>query len=342
MSTEDTSATAEVDGGESSAEEVIESIDNGLEELTGDSAEASSSESSEEVGDEVEAADATNEELTDVLTDEDSSEEEVQEAVFELKKRMTFKVNGKDVEKEIDLSDESKLQELLQKGFAADERFQEASSMEKQMKQFASLLQSDPIQALIAAGHDPDKVAEAYMEQRIEQMQKSPEQLQLEKLQKEVEDERKLREDLEQEKVSAEQSRAQEEYSRQLDTEITDALDTSNLPKSPYVVKRIAENLMIALEKDEDATVEAILPIVERQINSEIREMFEAMPEDVIEKILGNDVSTKLRKRRLKKIKKTPAGGLDVKPTGQSEIKKARAAKEDKPSQKASDFFKNF
>jgi len=325
------------DSPEASAEEVIGTIDASHDEVI-ESEEVEGEDSGE-----IDAEDATEEELTEVLDDEDASEEEKVEAIQELKKRMTFKINGKDVEKEIDLGDESSIRELLQKGFAADERFQKASGMEKQMKSFADMMQSDPIQALKAAGHDMDKLAESYLEKRVEDMKKSPEQLELEKLQKEIEVERKAREELQNEKVSLEQSRAQEEYSRQLDVEITDSLANSDLPKSPYVVKRIAENLMIGLDQgNEDITVTDVLPIVEKQIKDEIRQMFEAMPEDIIEKVLGNDVSTKLRKRRIKRAKKTTAEATNVKPTGQSEDKKALADKEPAPAKKAKDFWSNF
>lgn len=291
----------------------------------------------------IDTEDATNEELEEVAESDDATPEEKAEAKVELKKRMKFRVNGREVEREIDLNDEDMLHELIQKGMAADERFQSASSVEKKMKEFAALLQADPWEAFKAAGHDPDKMTEAYMKKRVEELSKSPEQLQLEKLQKEIEKERKKREELENEKLTAEQARVESEYSRQLDEEISGALTSSTLPKSPYVVKRIAENLMIAIEQgNEDASVEDVLPLVEKQINDEIRQMFEAMPEDVIEKMLGNDVSNKLRKRRIANAKKsqTPDTANSVKSTGQSEINKAKAKEnnEAKPV-KAKDFF---
>jgi hypothetical protein len=310
---------------EQSAETVISSIKDGKE-----AAPAVDSESSEE-------------ELAEVAQSEDASPEEVKEAKAELKRRMKFKVNGREVEREIDLNDESSLQELLQKGFAADERFQSASALEKKMKEFAALLQQDPFEALVAAGHDPDKLTEAYMEKRVQELAKSPEQLQLEKLQKELEKERKQRENMEQEKLTAEQARVEAEYSRQLDDEITSALSTSNLPKSPYVVKRIAENLMLGIEQGhEDISVGDVMPLVERQIQEEIRQMFEAMPEDVIEKVLGDGVSNKLRKRRLSNLKKAPETATTVKATGQTEINKAKAKEEPKPAISAKEFFKNY
>lgn len=325
---------------EQSANEVLESIDEGNADLQDNESEDTEVSSDESINTE----DATDEELEEVLDSDEATDEEKEEAAIELKKRMVFKINGKEVEKEIDLSDEEGLRELLQKGFAADEKFQSASAKEKKVVEFAQLIQKNPLKALEAAGHDMEKLATEYMEQRIADMQKSPEQKRLEELEAKIQEERERNEMLEREKQEAEQARAQEEYSRQLDTEITEALQSSELPKSPYVVKRIAETLMIAMDEGyEDVSVSDILPYVEKQIKGEIRQMFEAMPEEVIEKTLGNNVSDKLRKRRLSRQKKVVTKAADVKSTGQSEIKKAQANIE-KASKKvnAKDFFSKF
>jgi len=318
---------------EESAEEVIGTLGEESEGAT---------EVSEE-SDDINAEEATDEELAEVAGSEDTTEEEKIEAKQELVKRLKLKVNGREYEEEIDFNDEDSLRDILQKGAAADEKFQKASNLEKQMKNFAELMQKDPLKALEAAGHDMEKLSQKYMEDRIAQMQKSPEQQRLEELEKQIEAERERNENLEREKQEAEQSRAQEEYSRQLDDEITGALESSSLPKSPYVVKRIAENLMLAMDEGyEDVTVDQILPIVEKQIQGEIRQMFEAMPEDVIERTLGNNVSTKLRKRRISRQKKLPTKAAEVKATGTSEIKKAQANAEKPAKTNAKDFFKNF
>lgn len=319
---------------EDSAAEVEESIDRGLE------GEEEVAEGEEEEA--VDVEEATDEELEEVAESDEATEEEKLEAKVELKKRMKFKINGRDVEREIDLSDENLLHELLQKGFAADERFQSASQIEKKMKDFAALMQKDPIKALMEAGHDPDKLTENYMKKRVEELSKSPEQLQLEKLQKEIEEERQKREALEHEKLTAEQQRIEAEYSRQLDEEISEAMASSDLPKSPYVVKRIAENLMLGIQQgNEDITVQDVLPVVERQIKQEIQQMFEAMPEDIIDRVLGPNVSKKLRNGRLTKMKKTDSAA-SVKATGQSEMKKAAAKEAPKKPIRAKDFFGNF
>lgn len=321
---------------EQSAQEVMDSIP---------SKDAQSASGNISVSEEVDTEEASTEELEEVVDSKDATAAEKKEAVAELKRRMKFKVNGREVEKEIDLSDEDALQELLQKGFAADERFQSASAIEKRMREFAALMQQDPIEALIAAGHDPDKLTEAYMKKRVEELSKSPEQLKLEQLQKEIEKERKERQRLEEEKLTVEQQKVEAEYSRQLDEEITDALTKSELPKSAYVVKRIAENLMIGIEQgNEDISVQDVLPLVERQIREEIRQMLDVMPEEVIERFLGEGVTGKLRKRRLAQAKatKTPEGASAIKSTGQTEINKTKEKQAEAKPVKAADFFKNF
>lgn len=288
------------------------------------------------------ATEASTEDLQDTIESDDASPEEQHQAAVELKKRMKFKINGKDVEREIDFGDENAIQELLQKGFASDERFQSASAMEKQMRQYAQMIQANPIEALRAAGHDPDKLTEEYMKRRVEELSKSPEQLKLEQLQRDLESERNARQQMENEKLTAEQQRVESEYSRQLDDEITTGLSSSELPKSPYVVKRIAEYLMQGINSgNEDITVADVLPIVEKNIKEEIRQMFEAMPEDVIERTLGTNVSKKLRNNRVKKAKAAPAN-TEVQATGRSETNKAKAEEEPTKKQKAKDFFGNW
>jgi hypothetical protein len=341
MSTTPAAAAATASSGtqtpEQSAQEVIGTIPDK------DARATSGNVSAEDTS--VDTEEASTEELEEVVGSKDATAAEKKEAAIELKKRMKFRVNGREVEKEIDLSDEESLQELLQKGFAADERFQSASAMEKRMRQFAELMQNDPYEALIAAGHDPDKLTEAYMKKRVEELSKSPEQLKLEQLQKEIEKERKERQRLEEEKLTAEQAKVESEYSRQLDEEITSALATSELPKSAYVVKRIAENLMIGIEQgNEDIQVQDVLPLVEKQIREEIQQMLQVMPEEVIERFLGDNVTGKLRKRRLAQAKasKAPETASSVKATGQTEINKTKAKESEAKPVKAADFFKNF
>lgn len=322
--------TGAIDAPEASAEEVIESIDQSSDEVV---------ESSEEV----DVEEASEEELEDVVEDADASEEDKQEAVAELQKRLTLKVNGKD--EDFDLSDDShleRLKQMAQKGDGADKKFQEAADLRKKMEAFAEILQNGDIGDLLTkVGRDPNAEIEKFMAKRIEEMQKSPEQLELEQMRAKLEERDNELKRIEDEKHESEQARVSQEYERQLEDEISEGLESSTLPKSPIVVRRIAENLMMAIENGyEDVSVADILPIVEKQIQDDLRQMLEIMPEDVIEEFLGDTINTKLRKRRVKRTKKAPTSAASVKATGQSEIKKAEAEENKEViKQSAKDFF---
>jgi len=68
-----------------------------------------------------------------------------------------------------------------------------------------------------------------------------------------------------------------------------------------------------------DVTVKDILPHVKKQINSEIRQLLETLPEEMVEQFIGSNVSDKLRKQRIQKgkvaasAKRVESVGADVK-----------------------------
>jgi len=281
------------------------------------------------------------------LNGEDSGEEvpaegeETEELVEEPeRKAWKLKVGGK----EIEIDDEDELIKRAQMGYSADEKWQEASRMRKEMESFFHALQQDPGSALDQMGFDVDALAEQHIQRRIEEMQKSPEQLERENLQREIEKLKNEREKEQEEARSAEIQRMQDQYAVQIENDISDALDNAQtLPKSPYVVKRIADALLLAMNNGyDDISVNDILPVVENDIRSEIKDMFSAMPEELVEAVVGKDVLNKLRKRRVSRAKQVPTQPK-VQSTGTSELKQANANAENKPKEKmsAKDFFKN-
>ena len=263
---------------------------------------------------------------------------------IELKKKLKLKVDGQEIEEEVDLSDEDYLRKQLQLAKVAQRRMQETAQIRKEIEQFAALLKEDPDAALMELGIDPLDYAEKKLAREIEQRKKSPEQLEKEQMQRELE---KLRKQMESEQKAKEEAKIramEEQFQRRLDDEISSALDASkDLPKSPYVVKRIADRMIFALQNGmEDVEVKDVIPQVRKQIKSELGEMFSAMPEEVLEGLLGKNNIDRLRKRRLVKAKdgakiqnakQIKNSGLDV---------EAKAAKDDgKDKIPMRDFFKN-
>lgn len=270
--------------------------------------------------------DATSAEETAELEAEESAELEAAKGKKEApkpssKRKYSPKVNGRQVELELDPNDDGEMVKYLQKALAADEKFQEAASLRKNVEMLVNELKANPRAVLSHPdlGIDLKKFAEDILNEEIKQMQKTPEQKQLEALQQQLETEKKQREQLEEAKRTAEMSRLEEQAFKQFDDDITSALEKfPALPKSPYVVKRIADTMIEAINLGyKDVQVGDIMPVVEQQISGEIQKMFETMPEEIMEQIIGKNNLSRLRKTRLAKMKKvdTPA---QVKSTGKT------------------------
>ncbi len=271
--------------------------------------------------------------------DAESEEEKLKKQTKEEKKAWKLKVGGKDIE----INDENELIKRAQMGYSAEQKWQEASQMKKEMDNFLQVLQQNPSYALEQMGFDVDDLAKNHLQGRIDDMQKSPEQLERETLQKELED---LRTEREKEKETTRQSelkRMQDQYAIEIENDISTALDEAkSLPKSPYAVKRIADAMILAFQRGhQDVTVQDVLPIVEKEIKSEIQNMFSAMPEELVEAVVGKDTLNRLRKRRVSRARKAPTKPR-VEATGRAEINKvSEESKKTENKSSAKDFFKN-
>lgn len=288
-------------------------------------------------------AESTEEEV-EALTAEEAAEEAAKEAKAKeakpSKRKYSPKVNGRQVDVEFDPTNDEEMLKYLSKAMAADEKFQEAAALRKNVEQLVNELKSNPRGVLShpELGLDLKKFAEDILNEEIEEMQKSPEQKELEKLRKELETKTKRETELEEAKRTAEMERLQEQAFKQFDDDITAALQNSTLPKSPYVVKRIADTMIEAVNMGyTNASVQDILPIVEQQISGEIQKMFETMPEETMEKLIGKSNLSRLRKSRLAKMKTAPDTAKSAKETGQK-----GKDKEDVKSVKFSDMFGRF
>lgn len=256
---------------------------------------------------------------------EESAEEKAQaeekaKAAEAMRKKYSLKVNNKVKDIELDLSNDEEVQKYLQKAMAADEKFMEAANVRKQAEQLVHALKTNPLAVLMhpELGLDVKALAQQVLTQELEDMKKTPEQKRIEELEKALKDKEERERTLEEEKRSAEMAKIQEQAYQELDSQITEALSKSELPKSPYVVKRIADAMIEAVNMGyKDVTVTQILPFVEDQITSEFQRMFDEAPEQtaekLMEKIVGKKNLDKYRKTKVARVKKT---ATPVKDTG--------------------------
>lgn len=256
-------------------------------------------------------------------------------------KEYKLKVDGRERSVKLDLNDDAEVLKYLQKAEASDKRFQEAAEVRKAAMTFIDELKKNPRKVLSDPniGVDLRKFAEDIMNEQIAEMEKSPEQREREKLQKELEQLKAQAKEKEDAWKKSEFERLQVEHERQLETEISAALDVGGLPKTARTVKNMAEMMMIALEHGIDLSAKDIAPIIKTTTLSEFKEIVNSLADDQLEDFLGKEVIGRLRKRNVAKAKAVDTAS-SVKSTGVSETKKASESKEPMKKQTIRDFLR--
>jgi len=317
----------------------IQDNQNNQQIIENQNAESSESESSE--GQSVEAAGAESVKAQEAAIDANKSltKQEKAEAKRNIKK-LQLKVDGKVYDEEIDLDDEKELVRRLQLAKAAQSRIKQYSDLQRDVEQFVNELRSNPRKLLADPdlGIDLKKLAAEVLEEEIENSKKSPEQLAKEKLEAEL---KALKDEREREKKETQQRELerlrQQEFER-YDMLVDKALSGSDLPKSPFTVKKMAEYMLMGVEAGIDVTPEDVIPLIRQDLHDDLQQMFAAMPEEVIEKLVGKETINKIRKKNLAKSKTQAKPPVPV----QAAVKDTGAKSSDDSSQSSKDTKKSY
>ena len=250
----------------------------------------------------------------DTLANPNATPQQKAQAVKKLNS-LRIKVDGQEFDEklpfEIDPSNKEAVEYMrrnLQMSKAAQKRMGEKAQLENEVRSFLEQLKKNPKQLLTdpTYGVDLKKLAAEMIEEELANAAKSPEQLAKEALEREL---NQIKEQRKREKEEYEQREferiQQSEYDR-YDTLMTQTLEKSDLPKSPYVVKKMADYMLMGLKEGLDVSPEDVLPLVREEILDDIRQMAQAMPLDTIEKLFGGDILTKIRKKNVAKAKSSP------------------------------------
>ena len=232
---------------------------------------------------------------------------EISKAVAEkMKRKLKLKVHGQEIEEEYDLSDDELLKREFQKAKAFDKNSKEYNDYQKNVNQMLKMLKENPDDILEKMGIDVDEWAEKRLTKKLEHMKKSPEQIKNEEMQSELEA-------LRLEKKTADEAREQSEHERlkgqammQITEEISGALDKSKsfLPRKPKILQRVAETMVFAIKNGfPEVTAADVIPIVEKQFEQEMNELFGDAPESVIERLAGKGALDRYRKSIYQKNK---------------------------------------
>lgn len=237
----------------------------------------------------------------EAAVDDGASDAEIQELIETFK----IKVNGEERDVTLDWNNKEDIIRRLQLGESGQAAMQKASEMERSFEGELQGIINDPWKALEQLGFDVDALAEERIQHQIQELKKSPEQIAHEKRDKELEDLRQKLKKQEEDQESARFDKLQQDAEVDLENQISDALSsTQELPKSPYVVKRIADAMLTAMDNGrDDVSVQDVIPWVQKEINEELQGLFGSMPDKVLEQFIGNKTIDRLRQGRLTKMK---------------------------------------
>lgn len=257
-------------------------------------------------------------------------------------KKFDLKVRGKTISKEIDLSDDEFLKNQLQLAEVAKLEMQNSAELKKAYQKEMERFKAQPWEVLKELGFDPDELAEQRIQSRIEEMKKSPEQLEQEKLREELRLAREEAKRIKEEKDAIEMQKLQEQAAIQINEEISNAIAAhKSLPNSKYVQKRVADSMLWAMNNGyEDVTAEDVIPLVEQEMRAEMSQLYDEMPEELLEQFIGKKNIERMRKKRVAAVKVPTVN--DIKPTVQSNKASEASRREEEAKRVAArDFFKS-
>ena len=251
--------------------------------------------------------------VNETQTTEGTQETESQVAP-KMSKRMKIKVDSQEFDEELPFEfDENNKAQVdyirrhLQMSKAASKRMQEAAVTRKQAEQFLEALNNDPMRVLsnpkIMGEEKFREIAEAFLSKKLQEQMLSPE----ERSRLEKEDRLRKYEEQEKQRQEAEQSekiqRLQEHYTDHYQKVIVGALEGSNLPKNPFTVKRMAELMQKNLQYGMELEPSTLAQLVREDYQKELVALIGSSNPEQILGLFGEEVSQKIRKHDLEKLK---------------------------------------
>lgn len=241
---------------------------------------------------------------------------EAKSSVAQQIKELKLKVNGKEIVEKIDLNDEARLIKALQMEKSATEAFQKASAKEKelaamnqQLDQFFELLKSNPLQVLMnpELGLNAEELANKILDMKIDEEMKSPEQKALEEAKAKLAEYEKKEAEAKAEAEALRLEKLQNEIASEINGAITKAIDSGDLPKSPYIINKFGQLMDAALQYGVDVNAEELIPIVKSAYMRDMKEMIGKLPDEVIEDMITPDRVKGIRNKRIQAVREANA-----------------------------------
>lgn len=289
---------------EASSDEVVEASEDVSEEIVEESSEESSeaivedSESSEEL--KAETVEELEGEIEEAI-ENGASEKEVQDMI----RKFNIKVDGKEQEVEIDLSDEEAIIKELQLARMGQKRAQEKSELENATAQFLKDMRANPFKALKQLDPEFDEMSyvNEFVEKLIKENEMSPEEKEQARIKEEYEQLKAEKERFEKEAKERKQQEEVQQILSQIKSEIEEVLKADeDLNVNDKAISMIASEMDRAWKSHQvDLKPQQALDIVKKRLQKEYEDstnMFKST--DSMKKYMGNNLLEKLREDRAK------------------------------------------
>jgi hypothetical protein len=226
-----------------------------------------------------------------------------QEKLVDAKRKFMLKVDGQETAWE---GTDDDIKRELQLSSKARKEIQESAELKKEVMSLLAALKKDPAKVLAdpAIGIDVKEFAKKILSKQLEDEMKSPQELEKEKLQSELEELRAKVKDDEDSRKQADYDRYVASIESDIEEKTQEALESSGLPKSPYILKRMTDVMISAINAGKDVTPKQALNIVKKEMHKDMKDMFSTSAEDLLEELIGSDNIKRINKNSLSKMRK--------------------------------------
>lgn len=234
-------------------------------------------------------------------------------------KRYKLKVDGEEME-----LPEDDVLKYAQIGKAKDKRFEEANRIMRDAQGRFTSMKDKWHEHLQEQGVDPYEAATKFLATKIRRDMMTPEERERADLQEKVsryeQEKQQAEEQAQQQAMEAEKNR----HLAQLDQELPVALAKAQLPKTPGAIRRVAQEMMRAMQNGYDISMEEAAQIVRDEYLADVRELVSRHDDPM--SILPQSVAEKMMAAHLSKVKSAPSFAKS------SDAPPAPAAKEERLS----------
>lgn len=233
-------------------------------------------------------------------------------AAAAVKRKLKAVIDGQETE-----VDEEAAIRAYQKEKASDKRFQEAASLKKRAESFLNQLKratTDPrVMAEVIKQIDPQqgdfrKIAEKYLYDLIQEEQLSPEQKELKQAKEALSKFEKEKQEAAERQQTQEAAELQAKFTKDYQTDIIGALDSSGLPKTEYTIARMARYMHMGLVRGVELKAKDVVDFVWKDYQRDLSAM-RSLPTEKMLEMIGPELADKIREFDLAKLRAGDGSG---------------------------------